>query len=121
MAIAQYLNTSQEMRECIDNCLQCHAICECTSAHCLRMGGDHASVEHQTTLRDCAQICAVSADFMIRESPIHTATCAACATACERCEMECRHMANGDEMMLRCADACHRCAESCRRMAGEER
>jgi hypothetical protein len=117
MAIAQVLNVPSLLEDCIDHCLACHAICERTARHCLAMGGDHASVEHQTTLLDCRQICLTSADFMIRESPMHPEVCRACAIACTRCEDACRRMAGGDTMMLRCADACQVCAESCRKMS----
>ena len=108
---------SAEMQECISNCTECHAICVETAAHCLEMGGQHASAEHITTLLDCAQICATSADFMLRGSPLHPQVCGVCAEACERCAADCERLANGDELMLRCAEICRRCAESCRSMA----
>ncbi|RYG24099.1 four-helix bundle copper-binding protein [bacterium] len=117
MAIAQLLNVPNQMLDGIDLCLECHSMCERTSVHCLDMGGEHASGDHQTALRDCAQICATSADFMIRQSPIHKFTCRVCAEACRRCEAECRRISGGDSIMERCADTCKRCAESCERMA----
>lgn len=120
MTIAALQDLSADMQRCIDNCLACHATCERTSAHCLRMGGEHASKDHQTTMRDCAQLCATCADFMIRESAIHMHVCGACAVACEHCEEECRRLANGDEMMLACADTCAKCAETCRMMSSAE-
>ena len=107
---------TREMQECIDNCTECHAICVATIAHCLQMGGKHAEAGHIGLLMDCAQICATSADFMLRGSPMHSRTCAACAEICARCAEECARM-GGDDMMQRCAEACRRCAESCRRMA----
>ncbi len=106
-----------EMRECIANCTSCHAICLETAIHCLGMGGEHAAPRHQTVLLDCAQMCATSADVMLRGSDLHGRTCAVCAEACERCADECERLADGDDLMLRCAEACRRCAESCRRMA----
>ena len=117
MTIAANLKVDTEMRRCIDNCLECHAMCEHCAGHCLEMGGHHAGFDHQTAMRDCAQICTVAADFMMRCSPIHAETCRACAEACARCADSCSRMADGDEMMLRCAESCRRCAESCRAMA----
>ena len=105
------------MRRCIENCSDCHSICMETTVHCLGMGGEHASPEHITLLLDCAQICATSADFMLRGSPLHPVICGACAEACERCAADCERLAGGDETMLRCAEICRRCAESCRAMA----
>lgn len=108
---------SREMERCIQECLNCHSICTSTVIHCLGIGGQHASPQHITTLLDCAEICQTSANFMLRDSPIHSRTCGVCAEACERCAVECEQMANGDQQMLACAEACRRCAESCRQMA----
>ena len=109
---------SADMEQCIQECLNCYSLCTATAAHCLGMGGQHASRQHQTTLLDCAKACETSAEFMLRGSPIHARTCAVCAEACRACEQACRSMADGDQVMLQCAEACRRCAESCERMAG---
>src|SRR5687767_3341622 len=107
---------SAEMQECIANCLDCHTVCLAAIQHCLQMGGKHAEASHIRTLQDCAQICATSADFMIRGSQFHSRTCGVCAEICARCADECAAMGD-DPMMQQCAEACRRCAESCRRMA----
>lgn len=106
-----------EMQQCIQNCSDCHRICLATVPHCLRMGGDHASPGHITTLLQCAKLCETSADMMLLNAPLHTQVCNVCAQACERCADECERMAEGDQQMLDCAAACRRCAESCRSMA----
>ena len=87
---------SQEMQDCISNCLNCHAVCLETIHHCLQMGGEHASARHIGLLQDCAQICVTSADFMLRMSDYHPQTCGVCATVCEACAKECETMATGD-------------------------
>ncbi|HEU5088851.1 MAG TPA: four-helix bundle copper-binding protein [Roseiflexaceae bacterium] len=115
--MTQLHTTSHAMQECIDNCKECHAICVATTVHCLEMGGKHAQAAHIRTLLDCAQICATSADFMLRSSPFHAQTCGVCADVCEACATECERMAGNDEQMRRCADMCRRCAASCRSMA----
>lgn len=110
---------SQEMQDCISNCMTCHAVCLETIHHCLQMGGEHASAKHIGLLQDCAQICVTSADFMLRMSDYHPQTCGVCAAVCEACAKECEKMATGDaaDFMQRCADACRRCADSCRQMS----
>ena len=108
---------SKEMQDCINNCLNCHAVCLETIGHCLEMGGEHASPEHIKLLQDCAQICMTSADFMLRMSNYHPQTCGVCADICEACAQECESMADGNDFMQRCADACRKCAESCREMS----
>jgi hypothetical protein len=105
------------MQECITNCENCHRICLQTVGHCLSRGGAHASPDHIRLLQDCAQICAASADFMIRESPHHAAVCGVCADICDACARDCEAL--GDDPAMRdCAEACRRCAASCREMAG---
>jgi hypothetical protein len=105
------------MEQCIQNCLDCHRICLELVTHCLQLGGKHAEASHIRLLLDCAQVCATSADFMIRGSDLHGHTCGACAEVCARCAEDCQRMAEGDELMLRCAEVCRRCAQSCRQMA----
>lgn len=113
----QHQMSSSEMLQCINNCMDCHAVCVQTIAHCLQLGGRHAEASHIRILQDCAQICATSADFMIRGSPFHSRTCGVCAEICETCAQSCERMAQGDAQMQACVDACRRCADSCRRMA----
>lgn len=64
--------------------MACQATCDSTGIHCLRMGGHHAGADHPIALRDCAQICGVATDFMLRQSEIHPYVCRAGAVGCER-------------------------------------
>ena len=106
------------MNDCIDNCTQCHAICLETINYCLGQGGQHAAPEHIGLLATCADICATSADAMLRGAAVHTITCGACAEVCRQCADACDRMGDDSEMK-RCADACRRCAESCAAMASQ--
>jgi hypothetical protein len=115
--VTRNLPISAEMLHCIKNCLECHSICVKTAMHCLEMGGRHAEPAHIRLLWDCADICRVSADFMLRGSDLHTRTCAACAEICERCAEDCERFGPEDKQMRACVDACRVCASSCRRMA----
>lgn len=108
---------SSEMQQCIQNCMECHRICTEMVSHCLSLGGQHAESPHITLLLDCANICATSADFMIRGSQYHGRTCGVCAEVCAACADDCERIAGGDEMMMRCVEVCRRCADSCKQMA----
>ena len=107
---------SPEMRACIEACTSCAEECTAMIEHCLKMGGAHADPSHITTMLDCAEICRTSANFMLRNSSLHTETCGVCAVVCRTCEESCRAL-DGPEMK-ECADECARCAESCEKMAG---
>ena len=106
---------SQAMNECIDNCTQCHAICLETINYCLTKGGAHATPEHIALLATCADICATSADAMLRGASAHDVVCGACEEICRQCADACDAM--NDPEMARCAEVCRRCAESCSAMA----
>ena len=109
--------TTNEMQQCINECLSCHSICLQTVTHCLQMGGKHAEASHIQLLLACAEICQTSANFMLLGSDLHTRTCGVCAEVCEQCATSCEQMGS-DAQMQACAEACRRCAESCQRMAG---
>ena len=106
---------NSEMKQCIDNCLDCYRTCRETAMyHCLEAGGDHVEPRHFRLMINCADICATSADFMLSNSDLHARICAACAEGCEACAKSCEEIGDMDE----CVRACRACAESCRRMAG---
>ena len=107
---------SAEMRQCLDNCLNCYRTCVETLEHCVTMGGEHADPDHLRLMADCKDICLTSANFLMRQSALHVFTCSACAEVCQRCGDDCARLAADDPGMKACADACHKCAESCRKM-----
>ena len=107
---------STEMKECIQNCTDCHNICVQTLAYCVQMGGKHVEAAHLKSLLDCADTCRISADFMLRSSDLHPQVCGVCAEACERCA-ESYEQFGDDAQMKACAEECRRCAESCREMS----
>ena len=107
---------TQAMNSCIENCTECHQICLETISYCLGKGGDHAASDHINLLSTCADICATSADAMLRGSSAHHVVCNACAEICRRCADSCEAFGD-DEQMKRCAEMCRRCAESCSEMA----
>lgn len=107
---------SEEIRRCIQDCVECANICEQTLAYCLEMGGRHAEPEHIRLLRDCVESCAMSASMMGRGSRFAGAHCALCADVCRACAESCGRF-GPDEQMEACAEACRKCEESCRRMA----
>ena len=117
MPYAPTRQRSREMQECIKNCQDCHSFCLETVTYCLEKGGKHAELGHMQLLLDCTEICQTSANFMLRDSDLHSRTCGVCAEVCERCAQSCAQFPD-DTQMIACADICRRCADSCRRMAG---
>ncbi len=113
----QPIHVNREMKECIQNCLDCYQSCTQMIPHCLSMGGEHASAEHINLLQACLSICDTSAKFMLLDSNFHTEVCGVCAEICDACAKDCRSMGKESPEMLECAEICERCAASCRKMA----
>ncbi len=106
------------LTQCIQDCMDCHRACITTMTHCLGRGGDHAAPVHIRALTDCAEICLLSAHYMLRDSHFHHHTCAVCALVCAACGDSCENLSDGDRWMDDCAKLCWHCAESCQQMAG---
>ena len=105
---------SREMQACVEACLRCYQVCLSTAmGHCLERGGEHVAPPHFRLMLACAEICRVSAHFMLIGTPHHKHTCAECAEICAECASDCERL----DGMQDCVAACRRCAESCTRMA----
>jgi uncharacterized protein DUF326 len=109
------VTTSDEVRECLKDSIDCYKTCTETITRCLTMGGKHAEPEHLNLLMDCARICNTNADFMLRNSTYYPQTCGITADICDECADTCDRF--DDDFMKECASICRRCAESCREMA----
>jgi hypothetical protein len=106
--------SSSSMQSCIDNCVRCAQVCLQTAMnHCLEMGGKHVEPEHFRLMMNCAEICQLSANFMLSGSRFHNRTCEVCAEICDACAMDCGRIGDMEE----CASTCRECADSCRQMA----
>lgn len=112
-------HTDDEMQKCIHLCRDCHAMCTQTIAHCLKLGGRHAAPDHIRLFVDCAQMCATTADYMLRESPFHDRICRLCSELCKQCGKDCEQVAGDDQMVMQCIEMCQKCAGSCERMASK--
>jgi hypothetical protein len=92
----------------------CHQTCHSMAmVHCLELGGDHARPQHLRLMQDCADICAVTADFIGRKSQFHTQISAFCVQICETCAEACEKLGR----MEACVTACRECAARCRDVA----
>jgi hypothetical protein len=108
---------TQTIEECIRSCQSCHEICVDTVDYCLKVGGEHAESSHVKLIIDCAEICNVSMNSMVRSSATSIELCRSCAEICDRCAAACERF-TGDEQMQACARECRRCAQACRQMVG---
>jgi len=106
---------SQEVQQCIEECLLCYQSCmQEAMNHCLEKGGEHVEPRHFRLMMNCAEMCRTAAHFMLSSSELHARICGVCAEVCEACAQSCAQVGDMEE----CIVACRRCAESCRHMSG---
>ncbi|GAB3040283.1 four-helix bundle copper-binding protein [Natronobiforma cellulositropha] len=113
MALQSLQHADDQMQECIDNCLEAAQVCEWCADACAEEGGEMARCIR--LCRDVADLTALHARFMARNSAYSDDLAAICADACEECADEC---ANHDHAHCQeCAEVLPKCVESCREMA----
>ena len=106
---------SDEVLQCLRDSLDCYQTCTETVTGCLTMGGRHSKGEHINLLIDCAKICSLNADFILRNSTYYPQTCSITADICDECGDTCDRF--NEDFMKECAAVCRRCSESCRELA----
>jgi hypothetical protein len=117
MAHPEPPTVSHDLQHCIDLSVACHNACLSTAMHCLDVGGKHAESGHISLMLDCAELCQMTADFLMRGSERHAAVCAVCADVCRSCAEECSQLGPDDQQMQHCAKASQLCARACERMS----
>jgi aspartokinase-like uncharacterized kinase len=100
---------SSQMDDCIQDCLNSHAVCLNTAMDVLPKGSTFA--DPVRIMLDCSELCATTAHFMIRNSPLYGYVCQACAEVCTHCAEICDEIGEND-----CANACRASATSCQQM-----
>lgn len=85
------LNSSYQ--SCIQACSNCALVCETCAASCLREDDVKMMARCIELDRDCADMCAIAAVLMTRDSAYAKAFCKLCAQACRKCAEECEKMA----------------------------
>jgi len=98
--------------EAIRNALECHRITTLCLQHCLTMSGIHSEQRHITVLKECADLCQITADFMIENSDFSDEICNLCARLCELCAESCFVVDPNDLIMEACISSCRECAAS---------
>lgn len=113
MALTEIDHLSDEMATCMDNCLEAAQACEWCADACADEGQEMARCIR--LCRDVADLTALHARFMARDSGYHAELANICADACEECAEECAQ--HDHEHCQVCAEVLSDCAETCREMA----
>lgn len=103
------------MELCVQNCSDCYKMCVFTAVYCLQTGGLHAEEQHIKLLLDCADICHLAVNLMLRNSGYLKDLCYLCEAACRKCGEDCKRFENNEQMQA-CLDVCLETAGTCREM-----
>ncbi|SFR09215.1 four-helix bundle copper-binding protein [Desulfoscipio geothermicus] len=108
--ITQYSNVLRIVQEC-------EAVCENTFTAVLGRQDVSSRVTQLQLLRDCADICTLTAKYIARCSMFARSLAALCAQVCEVCGNHCLRMP--DPVSQHCGRICMDCARECRAYAGQ--
>jgi hypothetical protein len=90
----------------------CYRVCLASFAvHCTKAGGNHMAREHIRRMLSCIDLCALTADFLLRHSPQTQDLCLLCADICKQCATSCEALENAE--MQQCAEICTQAAHAC--------
>lgn len=106
MSHEQHQELLKTLYECIEACNHCFDAC-------LKEDEVKMMVECIRLDRECADICALLAQALSRNSPYVDDLKALCAKVCQECGEACEK--HEHEHCQACAKACFACAEACRR------
>lgn len=102
-------------KECILACQKCAALCEQCAVSCSLSSRVNALTKPLELSIYCADMCRLTAVFLMRGELHSVRFCALCAEICEICAMECE--LHREPACRACALACRECAEECRKIA----
>lgn len=94
----------------------CEASCEHMSHYIKRLPDYKERFRQAVLLRDCADMCALTAKTLARHSLIGVDAAEICARVCEACSRECAKF--NDPMSQNCSRICRHCARECARFVG---
>ncbi|SFL58827.1 hypothetical protein SAMN04487943_102342 [Gracilibacillus orientalis] len=101
--------------EVLEAVQHCEATCEYTEHSILQMEGSSHRSEQLSLLRDCADICTLTAKYLARCSYFAKSIASLCAQICEVCGNHC--LRHPDEISQRCGQICLHCAQVCQKFA----
>ena len=107
------MNTYERVLKTVQNC---EAVCENTFTAVLGMQDVHTRSHQLQLLRDCADICTLTAKYIARCSMFAGSLAGLCAEICEICGRHC--LMHHDPQSQYCGRVCLDCARECRGFAG---
>lgn len=111
--------TSQQLpshlKGLVNTIQDCEAVCEHMTTYVKKRHDVQARTRQLILLRDCADICGLTAKYVARNSPFARQAAGLCACICEVCGRECARFS--DPQSQNCAQVCLNCARECQAFA----
>lgn len=95
-------------RQVLKTVQHCEAVCEFTEYYVLTREDPSRRKEQLRMLRDCADICTLTAKYMARHSRFAKSLALLCAKICEVCGNHCSQQP--DQQSQTCGQTCLQCA-----------
>ncbi|MDK2934371.1 MAG: hypothetical protein PWP27_2181 [Clostridiales bacterium] len=102
-------------KQLVETIQECEAICEHMTTLLKRRPDMQARIRQLQLLRDCADICGLTAKYVARNSAFAKPMADFCANICEVCGRECARFPDSESQ--HCAQICFNCARECRAFA----
>ncbi|WHH58438.1 four-helix bundle copper-binding protein [Petroclostridium sp. X23] len=99
----------------VDVIHNCQAVCEHMTSILKKRSDVQMRVMQLELLRDCADICGLTANYVARDSMYAKSAAELCACICESCARECSRFPDAESQ--HCAQVCMHCARECRAFA----
>ncbi|WZL74169.1 four-helix bundle copper-binding protein [Clostridiaceae bacterium 35-E11] len=99
----------------VDTIQKCEETCEHMTTFLKRKADVHQRKRQLQLLRDCADICTLTAKYIARNSGFSRCIANLCAYICETCGIECAKFPDPESQ--NCAQICLHCARECRAFA----
>jgi hypothetical protein len=109
--------SSSTIQAVLDALNRCVATCEMCATACLQEADVQMMVPCIRLDRDCADICALTARLLARDSDHARHLMRECIEVCTKCANECSQ--HPDEHCQQCAAACRACADACQHYIGQ--
>lgn len=116
MTVMPIGRTTYALKESVKDCMEAHISCVELETRARTMDDLRVDDALLRVIRECADMCRLTADAALYDSESRGALAKACVDVARRCAEDCARF-RGNVEMQRCADVCARAVLACQRLA----
>lgn len=103
------LSKMEQLKEILAVSMECTLACEKCATDCILDGNKKCAL----IARDCADICALTARLVARNSEFAEEMLRLCSDVCKACSEECANHSHQQQSCKVCAEVCRKCSDLC--------